>query len=229
VPDATPEQRAAARAALQAGVSTDTTDLLEALRALYGDAYAAGGLAAAQQLPATALAANLAGVYGTTDPAAAWASWEPGNLNAATLLDDGGLAGLLADAGITVQGMVGSLLDRMGTVLADGALNGDSVDTIAGALGDLVDDPQRAFTIANTETARAVEAASQAQYADQGVQQWEWLLSPGACPECEEAQAGSPYDVGGGPDLPDHPNCRCSSSPIDPGTGLATGEEDGGD
>lgn len=215
--DPTPEQRDAARAAMRASINVDTAPLLDALQGLYGDAYAAGGLAAAQQLPATTLSSTLAGVFGATDPAAAWAAWEPGNLDAAVLLDDGGFAALLANAGVSVQGIMGSLLDQMGSTLADGALNGDSVDAIASNLGDLVDDPGRAFTIADTETARAVEAASQGQYAAQGVQQWEWLLSPGACPECEEAQAGSPYDVSGGPDIPNHPRCRCSSSPLDPG------------
>jgi hypothetical protein len=217
VPDATPEQRAAARAALRSSITVDTGPLLDALRAAYGDAYAAGGLAAAQQLPATALSANLAGVFGTTDPAAAWAAWEPGNLDAAALLSDGGFAALLDGTAVTVDGITGALLDQMGSRLADGALNGDSVDTIAASLGDLVDDPARAFTIADTEIARAVEAASQGQYAAQGVAQWEWLLSPGACDECVDDQSGGPYEVGSGPDVPAHPRCRCSSSPLDPG------------
>lgn len=213
----TPAQRDAARVALRSTLNVDTTPLREALQAMYADAYAAGGLAAAQQLPATALTANLAGVFGTTDPAAAWASWEPGNLEAAVLLDDGGLSTLLSNAGHTINGITGSLLDQMGSALADGALNGDSVDTIARSLRGIVSDPARAFTIADTETARAVEVASQRQYGAQKVKKWEWLLSPGACPYCREAQAGGPYEVGSGPALPQHPRCRCSSAPVDPG------------
>lgn len=214
----------AAREALQ-GVDSvaqpDNSALIDALQQLYGDSYAAGGLAAAQELPATALSADLAGVYGTTDALAAWDLWQPGHPKAAAKLleDKPALQGLLQRAESTAKDIWSSAVDQMGTALARGIINGDSVDTISDKLMGLVGDSSRAFTIANTEVARSVEAASQDQYADQGVMQWEWLLSPGACPDCEEAQADSPFDVGGGPEIPDHPNCRCSSSPIDPGTG----------
>jgi hypothetical protein len=146
-----------------------------------------------------------------------WATWQPGNIDAAVKLSDGGLADLLDQSGQRIQGIEDTTLDRFGSILADGALNGDSVDTIAAALGDYLDDPARAFQIADTELARAVTGASFDQYLAAGVNEVDWLASPGACPICEDFAGNSPYPLRDFPDLPAHPVCRCSSSPRDSG------------
>jgi hypothetical protein len=196
MPDPTPEERAAAQAFARAHGNLDLGALKTALDAAYGDAWQAGIMTATQQTGATVVA----GLDGLIVPANwddYWATWQPGNIDAAVKLSDGGLA---------------DLLDQ-----ADGALNGDSVDTIAAALGDYLDDPARAFQIADTELARAVTGASFDQYLAAGVNEVDWLASPGACPICEDFAGNSPYPLRDFPDLPAHPVCRCSSSPRDSG------------
>ena len=218
MPNPTPDQTAAARAFVNGNLSPDTASLIQALVAAYGDAYVAGILVAAQQTGITASLGSVSMPSTPADWAAFWAAWKPGNIPASSLLDDGGLASLLDRAQVTVKGITGSLLDTLGNRLADGVANGLGIDEIAGTLMDVVNDPRRADMIARTETARAVTQASVSSYQDAGVQQVEWLLSPGACEICEDYASDSPYDLGSEPDLPAHPQCRCSLSPVDPGS-----------
>lgn len=204
----------AARAFIQANVEPDTAALEDAIAQLVADAYASGSLALAQQqgvdpLPIVATA------YGPASLASYWDSWTPGSADAAALLDDGGLADLLAQAGITIQDIAGTTLDRLGTLLANGAAAGDSVETISRSLMDLLDDPVRAMTIANTEVARAVSTASLDTYAENGIEQWDWVLSPGACDECEDMESDNPHDLSDD-HPPLHPNCRCAAAPVLP-------------
>jgi len=226
VPDATPAERAAARAFTGGALNLDTADLSAALKTAYGDSYVTGLLTAAQQTGAP-LATGLGQVLPATDAgwATFWDAWTPGNQPAGDLLSDGGLARMLAQVDVTVKGIEGTTLDRLGNLLADGVSQGSSVDAIAATLGGFVDNPDRAYQIANTETARAVSAASMDGYGAAGVQQVEWLVSPGACPECEDYATESPFALDDAPTQPAHPSCRCSFSPIDEGTGLSTGEE----
>ncbi len=213
MPQPTPEQRQAAIDALRQHVKPNLAAARQALLGLYRDSYAAGALATAQQIPGAALVGNLGGVY--TDAKSGWDRWEPGNVDAALKLDGPGFQQLLDSADATIQGVTGTALDRMGSLLAEGALNGDSVDTIAKSLMSVLDDPARAFTIADTELARATSAASADMYDLNGIQQWDWLLSPDACDICVEEGDGNPHPLGD--DMPPaHPRCRCSSAPIDP-------------
>lgn len=213
---ATPEQRAAARAYMNGALSLDLSDLADALNAAYGDSYTAGLLVAAQQTGGVTSA--LGDVATPTTPqewTSFWDAWKPGNAPAADLLNNGGLADLLARTDTTISGIEGTTLDRLGTLLADGVANGDSVDEIAATLGDFIDNPDRAYQIADTEIARCVSQASADGYAAAGVTEWEWLLSPGACPECQEMESSNPHSEGD--ELPPlHPVCRCSISPIAP-------------
>lgn len=79
---------------------------------------------------------------------------------------------------------------------------------------------QRAETIARTETAFADVAGNvEAWKASGQVAGKEWILSEGACDECEplagvvvELDEEFPYDGGDGPPL--HPNCRCDVVPV---------------
>jgi len=218
MPGATPADRAAARAFTNGALNPDMTKLTTALDQLYGDGYVAGQMVAAQQTGATVVAGlGQTLPVGPAEWATFWDAWTPGNQPAADLLSNGGLAQLLARTEVTVKGIEGTTLDRLGNLLADGVAQGLSVDSIARNMGDFIDDPDRAYLIADTEMARSVCQASADQYAASGVTQWDWLASPGACPECEDYASGGPYDVGDGPDLPGHPRCRCSSSPVDSG------------
>lgn len=204
---------AAAQSFVGANLTIDTSPLAEALRAVYGDGYALGALSGTEQTSAT-MVAGLTGVDVPVSWSAFWDGWEPGNLDAAVLLDDGGFAQLLDQADITVQGISATTLDRLGSLLAEGALNGDSVDTIARTLGDYLDDPQRAYTLANTELARAVTAASLNAYAAAEIEEWDLITSPDACPECVAIEAANPHPVTDAEGVPPvHPNCRCAASP----------------
>lgn len=206
---------AAARAFIQANVQPDTAALEDAVAGLVADAYASGSLALAQQKGINALPI-VATAYGpAADLASYWDSWTPGSADAAALLDNGGLADLLAQADITIKGIAGTTLDRLGTLLANGAAAGDSVETISRSLMDLLDDPVRAMTIANTEVARAVSTASLDTYGANGIEQWDWVLSPGACDECVDMEGDNPHPLDDD-HPPLHPNCRCAAAPVLP-------------
>lgn len=217
----TPDQTAAGRAFVNANLAPTTADIAAALTAARTDAYVTGQLVAAQQTGASVVSA-LGDVHVPTtaaDWAAFWDAWKPGNVDAANLTSDGGLADLLASVDVDVKGITGSTLDGLGNTLARSLADGSSVDETASALMDYVNSPTRAFMIANTETARAVSAASMASYADAGVNDVDWLISPGACEICEGYAADSPYPLADAPEQPAHPNCRCSYSPRDAGSG----------
>ncbi len=82
-------------------------------------------------------------------------------------------------------------------------------------LGTSVDpDDQAAATIASSAN-EAAEDAAQAAYQAGGIDQWNVQLdSADPCQDCEDAEAGGPYDVGDGPDLPIHSRCACESAPV---------------
>jgi SPP1 gp7 family putative phage head morphogenesis protein len=205
---ASPEQdflRAAARAALGAP-NMDAVD--QVLRQVFADAYGAGGYAAAQQLGGGAAVSSLAGVSSVD-----WAGWKPGDPAASGLLSNGGLQQLLDGAGVTVRGISGSLVDQLGNAIADGVMAGTPHDRVARDLVGIVGSSSRAEMIAHTETARAVTAATMDTYAANGVQQWDWVLSSGACPRCVGMAEQNPHRVGAEAP-PGHPRCRCAASPV---------------
>lgn len=214
-----PEVRAAAQGFVRANTTLDTSALSEALRGAYGDAYALGALSGAEQSNATVIA-GLDGVSVPENFDQFWASWEPGNLNAAVKVEQDGLSGL-------IQGISDTTLDQFGSIISEGLLNGSSVDDIADQLGAFLDDPDRAFTIANTEVADAVTSASIDQYAAQGVAQFDLITSPDACDDCVDIEASNPHDLDDDDSQPPiHPNCRCAASPVDPGDSVDTASDD---
>jgi hypothetical protein len=213
--------RDAARQSL-AGNPGSTADLEAALRGIFVDAYGTGAHAAGQQLPPGS--ATLPGVDGTS-----WDSWQPGDTAAADLASNGGLANMLDDAGIGIKGITGSLLDQLGNRIGDGLASGDSVDSVARGLMDIVGDRSRAEMIAHTETARAATIATLDTYGANGVGEWDWVLSDGACPECEDQEADNPHPLADSGDQPPlHPRCRCAVSPVVESI-TATGEAGGVD
>ncbi len=223
--DATPAARADARGFVHDGLTLNLDDVRTALQQAYGDSYVTGLLIAAQLTGngLTGLLGELAVPSTAADWAAFWDTWTPGNAQAAALLADGGLADLLDQVDVRIKGITGTLLDGLGNALADGVAGGLGVDEITGNLMDYVTDPGRAEMIARTETARAVNAATLDGYAEAGVGQVDWLDSPGACLVCEDLAANGPYRTSEVPDLPAHPDCRCSLSPRDPGSTTSSG------
>lgn len=210
------QARAEARAFLHTDLHVTSQQLQDALSAAYGDSYAAGMLAAAQQDGSGVGALQIdapQGGYSDAEWQAFWDKWEPGSDLSAALVDDRGLGHLLDSAGVTIQGIVGATLNQMGTALADGIRAGDSVDTIAKNLSGIVSDPSRAYMIANTETARAMTAGSVQQYRADGVLAVNLLTSPGACDVCVSIADNNPQKLAENI-VPVHPNCRCSLQPV---------------
>lgn len=105
-----------------------------------------------------------------------------------------------------------NLGDGVAKILAAGWERGDSTGSIARALSQFVDSPGRADRIAVTETARSMVAGSLDTYQRNGISQWDWLESPGACPICQALAAGGPYGLND-PGPPGHPFCRCATVP----------------
>ena len=145
-----------------------------------------------------------------------WSKWKPGNRAAALLVaPPNGLKRLLEQRNVKIQGMTNTTLDRIGTALADGLLDGSTRREIALDLMDIVNDASRALTIAGTEMRSAVVNASMDLYQDSGVEQIQWLVAE-PCDLCMENFNQSPIGINeewinGEP--PVHPNCMCDIAP----------------
>jgi hypothetical protein len=168
-----------------------------------------------------------------------WDNWTAGNKPAALLVrPPGALSDLLDKAGVTINGMNRTTLNRLGTILGDGLERGMSGKSIADAIESLLDDPARALTIANTEMARAMSTASMDTYSGFGVEMVEWLHADFCtCELCTDAEAMGPQPFGfdwsmgdGVTEPPMHPNCICAIAPvIDEGDGSGLDLADFGD
>ena len=189
-------------------LGADTARLLTLLRQVRAAGWVAGTHVALGQTGSTATG-PLATVLTSID----WSTWQPGDIYAALKVADGAFAALLDSAGLTLRGLLDTTVRQIGDAIAAGLLDGASVDTIAASLtGLLAGNDWRALVIAHTETARAMTAATFDVYAANGIRQWDWLTTSGACPACLDAEARNPHDLGeAGPPL--HPMCRCAAAP----------------
>jgi hypothetical protein len=152
-----------------------------------------------------------------------WNKWKPGNQAASLLVaPPNGLKRLLEQRNVKIQGMTNTSLNRIGTALADGLLQGSTRREIANDLMDIVNDASRALTIAGTEMRSAVVSASMDLYQDSGVEKVQWLVAE-PCELCMENFNQSPIGIDedwiNGPP-PVHPNCMCDISPYVVNTGL---------
>lgn len=189
------------------GQDLSTDELDQAVRQIIADSYLAGVHAAGEQV-----GGGFDGPIGALESSVSWDSWTPGNPSAALKVADGGLADLLDNAGITVQGITGTVLDQVGNRIADGIDKGLTGDEITSSLEDIAG--SRSEIIAHTEVARAMTAASFDVYTFNGVAEWDLITSAGACQVCLDAEALNPHPVGDMSDSsPLHPFCRCSTAP----------------
>lgn len=152
-----------------------------------------------------------------------WKNWTPGNKAAAKLVNPpNGLKRLLEARGVKIQGMGSTTLNRIGTALADGLRTGSTRREVAKAIDEIINDPERALTIATTEMSGAVVQASKDLYAESGVEQIEWLVAD-PCDDCQENLDQSPIGIDEewiNGDPPVHPNCMCDIAPYVVDTGL---------
>jgi hypothetical protein len=148
-----------------------------------------------------------------------WSTWQPGLPSAAALVrPTGGLRTLLDSRRILADDVLHTKLDRIGTALAKGLEQGLTPKETSKMLGDIIDDPQQALLIAQTETSRAVSIAARDEYQTAQVEQVEWLVAEG-CDECQENADASPIGIdetfpSGDAEPPAHPNCMCAIAPV---------------
>ena len=154
-----------------------------------------------------------------------WGGWEPGDVDAAALVADGpGLKRLLEQWGINViQSISETRMDDLAQQIAQALVDGDSPDTLAHNIEDMLNVPRRARMIAQTELARAVTVATLDTYNETGVERKEWLVAPDerVCSVCRAAEAEGAIPLTqafistnkDGP--PAHPHCRCVALPAD--------------
>lgn len=184
--------------------------LSEALKKAYADGWVFGSDLAKY---------NLANRKTTKAPKVGvvnWDTWKPGNRGASELLKPkGGLQTLLDNRGVVIDGITNTKLDRIGTVLAKALEQGITPKEVSIAVDEVIDDPQQALVIAQTEMSAAVVQSELADYRDSGVEMVEWLVAD-PCDECAENEDASPISIDDSwpnGDAPVHPNCMCDIAP----------------
>jgi hypothetical protein len=124
---------------------------------------------------------------------------------------------LLDRRGVTIQNVNRTTLDRIGTILGRAVARGETPESVRDEFEDLLDDPDRALTIAQTEMSSAVCVASRELYEESGAELVEWLVAD-PCDLCQENADVSPIGIGdtfpsGDTEPPAHPNCVCDIAP----------------
>lgn len=150
-----------------------------------------------------------------------WDSWVPGDAAAARLVAGPGLQSMLDDYGIqTIKSVTQTRMHDLANALAEGFEDGDSADTIADSIQQILVAPQRAGMIAGTELARATTQGSVAEYRKAGQDGKRWSDTPDGrvCEHCQQntSQGLIPMDqpfASGDTFPPGHPNCRCALLP----------------
>lgn len=119
-----------------------------------------------------------------------------------------------------LKGVSDTTRDFVNRAVARGIDEGFSVSEIADTLkGGYAFSEDRAYVIANTETARADVEGNLEAYREAKVEMKRWLLGAGACELCQTnaAQGAIPMDEAfssGDMAPPAHPNCRCDILPV---------------
>ena len=194
----------------KASITPDKKALLDSLKPVYADGWVLGTVAGQYMLRGLQKAPSV----GLID----WNTWKPGNQAASALINPkGGLQGLLDRRNIVIDGISQTKIDRIGTVLGDALAQGLTPRSVSIMVDQVVNDPQQALVIAQTEMSRAVSVASRNLYQDSGVSQVEWLVAEG-CDDCQENADASPIGIdetfpSGDTEPPAHPNCMCSLAP----------------
>lgn len=215
-PSGDPISPQAARDWARINISVSQKPMQNALARLYAEGYVTGEYAAEGRL------ARLVGLRkaptinsGVVD----WSKWKPGNRAAALLVKPkGGLRSLLDRARIVIADtVIDTKLDRIGTALAKGLDEGWTPRKVAQMIDSVIDDPQHALVIAQTEMSRAVSVATRDSYETAGIDQVEWLVAEG-CDVCQENADAGPINIGdtfpsGDSEPPAHPNCMCALAP----------------
>jgi hypothetical protein len=207
-----------ARAYAKIHIRPDSKEMFNALQTIYVDSYTLG-----QDIAMSAIAkakinkapskADLQRAMGIN-----WDTWKPGNRAAANLIKPPrGLSDLLDRRGVTIQNVNRTTIDRIGTILGRALAKGETPASVREELEDLLDDSDRALTIAQTEMSSAVSVASRELYEESGAELVEWIVAD-PCDLCQENADVSPIGIddtfpSGDTEPPAHPNCVCDIAP----------------
>lgn len=193
-------------------ITPDKKALLDSLKPLYADGWVLGTVAGQYMLRGIEKAPKAdVGVVN-------WDTWKPGNQAAAALVKPtGGLQNLLDRRNIVIDGISNTKIDRIGTVLGQALALGITPKDVSIMVDQVINDPQQALVIAQTEMSRAVSVAARDLYETSGVEQVEWLVAEG-CEDCQMNADASPLGIdevfpSGDTEPPAHPNCMCDLAP----------------
>jgi hypothetical protein len=171
-----------------------------------------------------------------------WDGWKPGDIDAANLLvadlDSNGLRELQARSGFVMRSINETRMTELSNALSNAVGQGLSQSATAALIKDKIGGASRwANVVANTETRRAVTAATLDTYAVAGIGMKEWATAGNAVDECKDFEDDGPIPLDGmwgdvsGP--PAHPNCLCvvmpvlgEATPVTPGEGPEEVTED---
>ena len=189
------------QAAIQAAINS-------VMQNLYAEGFAVGKESAREQLD-------------SAYESKFWDDWKPGDVSAARLVAGNGLQELLDGYGIqTIKSVAQTRMKDLANALAEGFEEGDSADTIAKDIRQILITPQRAQMIAGTELARATVQASVKEYvkADQDAKAWSGTPDDRICPGCKKNVEAGYIPIGnafpsGALWPPGHPECRCAPMP----------------
>lgn len=110
----------------------------------------------------------------------------------------------------TVDAIADTVANAIELQMSPADLSRDLQDLLTGWTKD------RADMVARTEMAAAFGDAAVSRLSDDGIEYMQLILSPGACPICEDIADDGPVRVsdgfaGGYDSSPIHPNCRCAT------------------
>jgi SPP1 gp7 family putative phage head morphogenesis protein len=210
----------AIREAVAGTLRISPKQLIDLIKRVYGDSYLVGARAAIEQV---GTGASVAGGISGLAAGMNWDSWVPGNADAANAVADGGLLDLLSAADVTIKGITDTTVDLIGNAIADGVGSGATWHEMSTAIAQITGDTSRADLIAVTESNRAYVSGSIDQYAQAGVEQFDWIAYDDACEDCEDEESGNPHDLTDDAP-PEHPNCRCTVAAVIAGTEQPTGD-----
>ena len=114
-----------------------------------------------------------------------------------------------------IKGLTGDMSTRLTRTMSTGLAKGETPQQIAKRVREVTGFAKnKAITIARTETLRAGNDAAKERYKQMEVEMVEYLaaLDDRVCEDCEELH-GKRYPIEDAPELPIHPNCRCTLVP----------------
>lgn len=115
-----------------------------------------------------------------------------------------------------IKGLTSYQSTNIKRAIASGFQAGETVPQITRRIREVTPMARsKAITIARTETLAAGNAAAKERYQLAGVEMVEWVAAydDRVCPICE-SKHGNTYPLDEAPELPVHPNCRCTLVPF---------------